>query len=94
MDLLGWLGEGLPEGHTFRAVAANPQVPGRPKSDAGQQRLRAQVAAYFGLPYCYAHFISDRGSEQVTALYREAFGRSRAFPAGSPHRMPRSASSL
>jgi luciferase family oxidoreductase group 1 len=74
MDLLGWLGDGLPEGHPFRAVAANPQVPGRPQVwMLGSSDYGAQVAAYFGLPYCYAHFISDRGSEQVTALYREGF---------------------
>ena len=88
MDLLGWLGEGLPEGHTFRAVAANPQVPGRPQVwMLGSSDYGAQVAAYFGLPYCYAHFISDRGSEQVTALYREAFRPQPGIPGrlAAPH---------
>jgi luciferase family oxidoreductase group 1 len=73
-DLLGWLGDGLPEGHTFRAVAAMPAVPTRPDVwILGSSDYGAQVAAYFGLPYCFAHFISDQGSEQVLQIYREGF---------------------
>jgi luciferase family oxidoreductase group 1 len=78
MDLLGWLGDGLPEGHPFRQVTANPQVPTRPEVwILGSSDYGAQVAAYFGLPYCFAHFIGERASEQVMALYREEF---RPFP--------------
>jgi luciferase family oxidoreductase group 1 len=74
MDLLGWLGDGLPEGHSFRAVTAMPTVPTRPQIwMLGSSDYGAQVAAYFGLPYCYAHFISDAGSEQVMQIYREQF---------------------
>src|SRR3954466_8721549 len=74
MDLLGWLGDGLPEGHPFRSVAANPQVPTRPQVWVlGSSDYGAQVAAYFGLPYCFAYFIGERGSEQAMALYREGF---------------------
>ncbi|MEN0074413.1 MAG: LLM class flavin-dependent oxidoreductase [Paracraurococcus sp.] len=74
MDLLGWLGDGLPEGHPFREVVANPQVPTRPEVwILGSSDYGAQVAAYFGLPYCFAHFIGEQGSEQVMALYREGF---------------------
>lgn len=74
MDLLGWLGDGLPEGHPFRAVAAQPAVPTRPEMwILGSSDYGAQVAAYFGLPYCFAHFISDRGSEEILALYRDGF---------------------
>src|SRR5215210_2748132 len=84
MDLLGWLGEGLPEGHTFRAVAAMPAVPTRPDVwILGSSDYGAQVATYFGLPYCFAHFISDQGSEQVVRIYREGF---RPHP-GTPGRL-------
>lgn len=84
MDLLGWLGDGLPEGHPFRTVAANPQVPTRPQVwILGSSDYGAQVAAYFGLPYCFAHFIGERGSEQAMALYREGF---RPHP-GQPGRL-------
>ena len=73
-EVLGWLGEGLPANHPFRMVTASPVVPTRPQVwILGSSGYGAQVAAHFGLPYCFAHFISDRGSEQVMALYRNAF---------------------
>jgi luciferase family oxidoreductase group 1 len=40
----------------------------------GSSDFGAQLAAYFGLPYCFAHFITDgRGSEDAMKLYREGF---------------------
>jgi luciferase family oxidoreductase group 1 len=74
-DLMGWLGDGLPEGHPFRMVGANPAIPTRPEVwILGSSDFGAQLAAYFGLPYCFAHFITDgRGSEDAMALYREGF---------------------
>jgi luciferase family oxidoreductase group 1 len=75
IDLLGWLGEGLPEAHPFRAVSAQPDGPTRPEVWVlGSSDFGAQLAAYLGLPYCFAHFITDgRGSEPAMALYREGF---------------------
>ncbi|NKC31952.1 LLM class flavin-dependent oxidoreductase [Falsiroseomonas selenitidurans] len=74
-DLMGWLGDGLPDSHPFRMVAANPAIPTRPELwILGSSDFGAQLAAYFGLPYCFAHFITDgRGSEGAMALYREGF---------------------
>ncbi|MCK8785809.1 LLM class flavin-dependent oxidoreductase [Roseomonas sp. NAR14] len=74
-ELLGWLGEGLPENHPYRAVTAQPAVPTRPEVWVlGSSDYGAQVAAYFGLPYCFAHFITDgRGGEEAMAAYRESF---------------------
>ncbi len=73
-DLLGWLGDGMAENHPFRAVRASPQVATRPQVWVlGSSDYGAQVAAYFGLPYCFAHFISDQGSEQAVQVYREGF---------------------
>jgi luciferase family oxidoreductase group 1 len=73
-DLLGWLGEGLVEGHPFRDVRASPVVPTRPEVwILGSSDYGAQVAAFFGLPYCFAHFIAERGSEAALAVYREGF---------------------
>ncbi len=73
-DLLGWLGDGLPENHPFRAVRASPRVETRPEVWVlGSSDYGAQVAGYFGLPYCFAHFISDQGSEQAMEVYREGF---------------------
>jgi luciferase family oxidoreductase group 1 len=74
-DLMGWLGDGLPESHPFRLVGANPAIPTRPQVwILGSSDFGAQLAAYFGLPYCFAHFITEgRGSEEAMALYREGF---------------------
>jgi len=75
MELLGWLGDGLPENHPFRMVEAQPAVPTRPEVwILGSSDYGAQVAAYFGLPYCFAHFITDgRGAAEALALYRQGF---------------------
>ena len=65
-DLMHWLaGERLVEGHPFRDVRAQPEGPTVPEVwILGSSDYGAQVAAFFGLPYCYAHFITDgRGLE-------------------------------
>ncbi len=83
-DLLGWLGEeGLPEGHPFREVRATPRVPTVPEVWVlGSSDYGAQVAAYFGLPYCFAAFITDgRGAAEALALYRDNFRGAAPYPA-------------
>jgi len=85
-DLLAWTkGERLVEGHPFRDIRAQPQGPTMPEVwILGSSDYGAQVAAYFGLPFCFAHFITDgRGAEQALALYREGYQPSEAHP--SPH---------
>src|SRR5579875_1643674 len=75
-DVLQWLaGEKLAEGHPFRDVVAQPQGPTKPQVwILGSSDYGAQVAAYFGLPYCFAHFITDgRGMEQALSIYRDGF---------------------
>jgi luciferase family oxidoreductase group 1 len=74
-DLMGWLGDGLPEAHPFRAVTASPAVETRPELwMLGSSEYGAQVAAFFGLPYCYAHFITDgAGGEQAMEMYHQGF---------------------
>ncbi len=82
-DLLGWLGDGLPENHPFRDVRASPEVTTAPEVwILGSSDYGAQVAAYFGLPYCYAHFITDgQGTAQALELYREGYRDIRGQPA-------------
>ena len=75
-DLLAWLaGEKLLEGHPFRDVRAQPSGPTMPAVwILGSSDYGAQVAAYFGLPFCFAHFIGDgQGASQAMAMYREGF---------------------
>ncbi len=88
-DVLGWLGEGLAVNHPFASVSAQPEVPTRPEVwILGSSDYGAQLAAYFGLPYCFAHFITDgRGSEEALQLYREGFRPhpDQAGRLGAPH---------
>lgn len=81
-ELLGWLGEGLPESHPFRAVPAEPRGPTAARVWVlGSSDYGAQVAAWLGLPYCFAHFITDgRGAGEALALYREGFRPQAGLP--------------
>ncbi len=75
-DLLAWLaGEPLVEGHPFRSVVAQPTGPTSPDVwILGSSEYGAQVAAHFGLPYCFAHFITDgEGMAEALDLYRASF---------------------
>ena len=85
-DLLAWLsGQPLVERHPFRDITAQPQGPTVPDVWVlGSSDYGAQVAAYFGLPYCFAHFISDGdGATQALAMYRDTFRPSATLAA--PH---------
>jgi luciferase family oxidoreductase group 1 len=85
-DLLGWLGEGLPVDHPFRAVRAQPEVSTRPQVWVlGSSEYGAQLAAWMGLPYCFAYFITDgQGAAEAITLYRETF-RPEAGQLAAPH---------
>ena len=85
-DLRSWIaGEKLIEGHPFRDIRAQPQGLTRPAIwILGSSDYGAQVAAYFGLPFCYAHFIGDgQGAAQAFAVYRDGYRSSEANP--EPH---------
>ena len=85
-DLLAWVrGERLPEGHPFRDVTAQPAGSTAPEPwILGSSGYGAQVAAYFGLPFCFAYFITDgRGAAEALDTYREHFRPNSACPA--PH---------
>ena len=79
-DLQAWVtGEPLPEGHPFGRVLALPatNTPHVLPPDVwmlGSSDYGAQVAAFFGLPYSFAAFITDgAGTEQALATYRQLF---------------------
>jgi luciferase family oxidoreductase group 1 len=85
-DLLAWVaGAELAEGHPFRQVQAQPRGDGAPEVWVlGSSDYGAQVAAYFGLPYCFAHFITDGlGAAEALALYRAQYRPSARHP--TPH---------
>jgi luciferase family oxidoreductase group 1 len=85
-DLLAWIaGEKLVDGHPFRDIRAQPSGPTAPEVwILGSSDFGAQVAAYFGLPYCFAHFITDgQGMNQALSVYRETYRPSALHPV--PH---------
>ncbi|MGH7067208.1 MAG: MsnO8 family LLM class oxidoreductase, partial [Acetobacteraceae bacterium] len=85
-EVLAWLaGSGPPANHPFHGVRAQPQGPGMPEVwILGSSDYGAQVAAYFGLPYCFAHFITDgRGTAEAIELYRRQYRPSPRHP--EPH---------
>ncbi len=82
-DLMAWVsGQTLVEGHPFRDVRAQPMGPANPEMwILGSSDYGAQVAAYFGLRFCFAHFITDgRGADQALAVYRDGFRPSASNP--------------
>jgi luciferase family oxidoreductase group 1 len=85
-DLIGWSrGERLVEGHPFRDVRAQPMSPTTPEIwILGSSDYGAQVAAYFGLPFCFAHFITEgHAVDQAFTLFRQGYRPSEAHP--TPH---------
>ena len=85
-DLMAWVhGEPLVNNHPFAAVQAYPQGPTAPEMwILGSSDYGAQVAALFGLPYCYAWFFSDgAGGERAIDLYKRSYRPSARHP--EPH---------
>jgi luciferase family oxidoreductase group 1 len=76
MELHAWVsGQDLPDGHVGQGVAALPVTATKPQVwMLGSSGYGAQLAAHLGLPYAFAHFITDgEGCEQALQLYRSAF---------------------
>ncbi len=85
-DLIAWVhNEPLVDRHPFAAVQAFPQGPTAPEIwILGSSDYGAQVAALFGLPYCYAWFFSDgAGGERAIDLYKRTYRPSARHP--TPH---------
>ena len=85
-DLIAWVhNEPLVDRHPFAAVHAYPQGPTAPEVwILGSSDYGAQVAALFGLPYCYAWFFSDgAGGERAIDLYKKNYRPSARHP--EPH---------
>ncbi len=85
-DVMAWVsGAPLVANHPFGAIVASPAGPTRPEVwMLGSSTYGAQVAAYFGLPYCYAWFFADgRGAEEALDAYRATYRPSEQHPV--PH---------
>lgn len=76
LELKAWvIGEDLPPGHAGHGVPALPAHATAPQLwMLGSSGYGAQLAAHYGLPYAFAHFITDgEGCEEALRLYRSTF---------------------
>jgi luciferase family oxidoreductase group 1 len=80
-DVVAWLHDSLPDKHAALGVTAQPL--GTTAPDVwllGSSDDSAALAAHFGLPFCFAHFINPEGGEGVTRAYRTHFRPSALHP--------------
>jgi luciferase family oxidoreductase group 1 len=83
-DLIQWVsGKPLLEGHPFSELIALPMAETVPDVwILGTSDYGAQVAAHFGLPYSFAHFITDgAGVKRALDIYRAGYRPSERHPA-------------
>lgn len=75
-ELIAWVnGEEMPQGHPGHGIQAFPRAPTQPAVwMLGSSDYGAQLAAHLGLPYAFAHFITDgEGCAEALELYRHLF---------------------
>ena len=74
-DIVAWTaGKPLIEGHPLALLLVTPSTPHAPHVFVlGSSDYGAQVAAYLGLPFCFAAFINERGAEQALEIYRRQY---------------------
>jgi len=80
-DLVAWLHDALPDKHAATGITAQPA--GATAPDVwllGSSDESAALAAHFGLPFCFAHFINPDGGDGVTRAYRAHFRPSALHP--------------
>ena len=82
-DLMAWAtNDKLLEGHPFEGIRAYPNGPTSPDFwMLGSSNYGAQVAAHFGIPYCFAHFITDGiGAADTIKMYKDNYSPSKRYP--------------
>ncbi len=75
-ELHAWVtGEAMPDGHPGHGIQALPMGATAPQLwMLGSSGYGAQLAAHFGMPYAFAHFITDgEGCAEALELYRRQF---------------------
>ncbi len=73
-SLIEFLHDQVPAGHAFERIHAEPTGPGAPEFWLlGSSDQSAQLAAYFGTPFSFAHFITAHGGVAAMQMYRENF---------------------
>ncbi|RYF17450.1 MAG: LLM class flavin-dependent oxidoreductase [Comamonadaceae bacterium] len=75
-ELQAWVtGQEMPEGHAGHGIQAFPRSATAPQLwMLGSSGYGAQLAGHFGMPYAFAHFITDgEGCAEALELYRHTF---------------------
>ncbi len=74
LDLYGFLSGTIPPEHPFHGIRAMPEGETMPELWLlGSTQASADYAAELGWSFCFAHFISPEGGEDVIRRYRERF---------------------
>ena len=81
-DIAAWTSDApLAEGHPLASLRVTPRTPGAPEVWVlGSSDYGAQVAAFLGLPFCFAAFIYERGAAQAFDLHRSLYRPSERWP--------------
>jgi luciferase family oxidoreductase group 1 len=79
---IGAATSGIPQGHPGYGVHAYPHGPTVPTLwMLGSSDYGAQLAAHYGLPYAFAHFITDgQGAANALQIYRSSYKPSAQHP--------------
>jgi len=85
-DIIAWTsGKPLAEGHALASLKVTPQSSTAPEVFVlGSSDYGAQVAAYLGIPFCFAAFINEHGAEQAFEIYRRYYQPSERHAAPQP----------
>jgi luciferase family oxidoreductase group 1 len=73
-ELLQFLHGHFPADHPFHRIVVSPEIPGAPEVwMLGSSMWSSAVAAQFGLPYAFAHFIDPNPTRSAIEQYRFQF---------------------
>jgi luciferase family oxidoreductase group 1 len=79
--LLAFYGEGFPPDHPFASIKVQPESAHDPEIWLlGSSDYSAAYAAHLGLPFSFAQFITGRGGDAITHMYRQRFQPSARWP--------------
>ena len=74
LELLAFLHHDFPAEHPFARIKVSPDMPGAPEVWLlGSSAWSSAVAAKWGLPYSFAHFISPEETSMAVENYRSNF---------------------
>jgi luciferase family oxidoreductase group 1 len=80
-ELEAFLHHSFPPEHPFHQIKVSPEMPGGPEVWLlGSSTWSAEIAAQFGLPYAFAHFIGPEHTRAALARYRSDFKPSKDCP--------------